>query len=51
MNTKFMKAMIAIVVASLALTSCCSGETFPMASEEGIAKIKELVSANVDTSK
>ena len=51
MNTKFMKAMIAIVVASLALTSCGSGETFPMASEEGIAKIKELVSANVDTSK
>lgn len=46
-----MKAMIAIVVASLALTSCGSGETFPMASEEGIAKIKELVSANVDTSK
>ena len=51
MNTIFMKAMIAIVVASLALTSCGSGETFPMASEEGIAKIKELVSANVDTSK
>lgn len=46
-----MKAMIAIVVVSLALTSCGSGETFPMASEEGIAKIKELVSANVDTSK
>ena len=46
-----MKAMIAIVVASLSLTSCGSGEPFPLAAVEGIAKIKELVSANVDTSK
>ena len=50
-----MKAIItqwlyAAGAAMLALTSCGSGETYPMASAEGLAKIRELVAANVDTS-
>ena len=48
---KLTKIAVAAAVAAFMLTACSSGETFPMASEEGIAKIKELVSANVDTSK
>ena len=46
-----MKIAVAIVVASLTLTACGSGETFPMASAEGLAKIRELVAEHVDTSK
>ena len=50
-----MKAIItqwlyAAGAAMLALTSCGSGETYPMTSAEGLAKIRELVAANVDTS-
>ena len=45
-----MKIAVAIVIAALTLTACGSGETFPMASAEGLAKIRELVAANVDTS-
>ena len=51
MITRLMKIAVAIVVAALSLTACGSGETFPMASEDGLAKIKELVTANVDTTK
>ena len=51
MNAIITKWICAAGVASLALTGCGSGETFPMVSEEGIAKVKELVAANVDTSK
>lgn len=46
-----MKIAVAIVVASLTLTACSSGETLPMASAEGLTKIKELVAEHVDTSK
>ena len=40
-----------IAAAAFAFTACSSGATLPMASEEGLAKIKELVTANVDTTK
>lgn len=46
-----MKIAVAIVVAALTLTACGSGETFPMASDEGLSKIRELVAEHVDTSK
>ena len=46
-----MKIAVAIVIAALTLTACGSGETFPMASDEGLSKIKELVTEHVDTSK
>ena len=48
---KLTKLAVAIVVAALTLTACGSGETFPMASAEGLAKIRELVAEHVDTSK
>lgn len=48
---KLTKIAVAIVVAALTLTACGSGETFPMASAEGLAKIRELVAEHVDTSK
>lgn len=51
MITRLMKIAVAVAVAAFMFTACGSGETFPMASGEGIAKIKELVAANVDTSK
>ncbi|WP_418681509.1 hypothetical protein [Alistipes putredinis] len=51
MITRLMKIAVAIVVASLTLTACGSGETFPMASAEGLAKIRELVAEHVNTSK
>lgn len=51
MITRLMKIAVAIAVTVITLTACGSGETYPMVSEEGIAKVKELVSANVDTSK
>lgn len=46
-----MKIAVAIVVASLTLTACGSGETYPMASAEGLAKVRELVAEHVDTTK
>ena len=51
MITRLMKIAAAIVVAALSLTACGSGETFPMASADGLTKIKELVAEHVDTSK
>ena len=51
MITRFVKIAVAIAVAALTLTACSSGETFPMASAEGLAKIRELVAEHVDTSK
>ena len=51
MITRLMKIAVAIVVAALSLTACGSGETFPMASEEGLSKIRELVAEHVNTSK
>lgn len=51
MITRLMKIAVAIVVAALTLTACGSGETFPMASDEGLSKIRELVAEHVDTSK
>lgn len=46
-----MKIGMVIAIAAFALTACGSGETFTMTSDEGIAKIKELIMTNVDTSK
>ena len=46
-----MKIAVAIVVAAFMLTACGSGETFPMASDEGLSKIRELVAEHVDTLK
>lgn len=46
-----MKIAAAIAITVLTLTACGSGETFPMASEEGLSKIRELVAEHVDTSK
>jgi hypothetical protein len=46
-----MKIAVAAAVAAFMLTACGSGETFPMASDEGLSKIKELVAEHVDTSK
>ena len=46
-----MNIAVAIVVAALTLTACGSGETFPMASDEGLSKIRELVAEHVDTLK
>ena len=46
-----MKIAVAAAVAAFMLTACGSGETFPMASDEGLSKIKELVTEHVDTSK
>lgn len=51
MITRLMKIAVAIVVAALTLTACGSGETFPMASDEGLSKIRELVAEHVDTLK
>lgn len=49
--TRLMKIAAVAAVAALTLTACGSGETFTMTSDEGIAKIKELITTNVDTSK
>lgn len=46
-----MKILVAIAVAAFSLTACGSGATYPMASDEGLAKIRELVAEHVDTSK
>lgn len=51
MNTFLLKIFCAAAVASLTLAACSSGETFPMASAEGLSKIQELVAEHVDTSK
>lgn len=51
MITRLTKIAVAIVVATLSLTACGSGETYPMASAEGLAKIRELVAEHVDTTK
>ena len=46
MITKLMKIAVAAAVAASTLTACSSGETFPMASAEGLAKIKEQAGEN-----
>ncbi|WP_308503061.1 hypothetical protein [uncultured Alistipes sp.] len=51
MNTFLLKILCAAAAASLTLAACSSGETLPMASAEGLTKIKELVAEHVDTSK
>lgn len=51
MITRLMKIGVVIVIVAFAFTACDSGETFTMTSDEGIAKIKELITTNVDTSK
>ena len=50
MMIKLTKIAVA-AVAAFTLTACSSGETFPMASDEGLSKIRELVAEHVDTSK
>lgn len=51
MTTKLMKIAAAIAITVLTLTACGSGETYPMVSDEGLARIRELVAEHVDTSK
>lgn len=51
MNAIITKWICAAGMASLTLTGCGSGETYPMASAEGLAKIRELVAEHVDTTK
>ena len=51
MTIKLTKISVAAAVAVFMLTACGSSETFPMASAEGLAKIRELVAEHVDTSK
>ena len=51
MMVKLTKIAVAAAAAAFMLTACGSGETFPMASAEGLAKIRELVAEHVDTSK
>lgn len=51
MNTNLLKILCAVAAASLTLAACSLGETLPMASAEGLTKIKELVAEHVDTSK
>lgn len=46
-----MKIAAAIAITVLTLTACGSGETYPMVSGEGLARIRELVAEHVDTSK
>lgn len=51
MTIKLTKISVAAAVAVFMLTACGSSETFPMASAEGLVKIRELVAEHVDTSK
>ena len=51
MTIKLTKISVAAAVAVFMLTACGSSETFPMASAEGLAKIRKLVAEHVDTSK
>ena len=51
MTTRLMKIAAAIAITVLTLTACGSGETYPMVSGEGLARIRELVAEHVDTSK
>lgn len=48
-NTKKIKNLFAVIVATVAISSCSSDESnISMASDKGIAKIKELIKANVN---
>jgi hypothetical protein len=50
MNVKLLKNMFAVLVASMSVASCSfGGKDYAMASDESIAKIKELVKTYVDT--
>ena len=51
MIARLMKITVAAAVAVFTFTACGSGETYPMASDEGLSKIRELVAEHVDTSK
>ena len=48
MNAKSLKILFVVLVAAMAVSSCTSVNDCAMASDEGIAKIKELVKNNVD---
>ena len=49
MITNFLKNLLVIPVAAVALSSCSfGGDDIAMASDEGIAQIKEVVKANVN---
>lgn len=51
MNAKSLKNLFVASVAAIAVLSCSPANECTMASDEGIAKVKELVKANVDTGK
>lgn len=51
MNAKLLKKLFMASVAAVAVSSCSPANDCTMASDEGVAKIKELVKANVDMGK
>lgn len=52
MITNFLKSLLVISVAAVAFSSCSfGGSDIAMASDEGVAKIKEVVKANVNPDK
>ena len=51
MITRLMKIAVAAAVAAFMLTACGSGETYPMACDEGLSNGKERVTEHVVTSK
>lgn len=48
MSTRFFKVSIIAVFTALIVSSCFSNTDYGMASEEGIDKIKELITTNID---
>ena len=49
MITKLTKTLLGVLAGSCMLSSCSSGNHLSMVSDEGVAKVKELVRANVDS--
>ena len=48
MNVKLLKNLFVALVAAISISSCSSANDCAMASDEGVAKIKELIKAHVD---
>ena len=48
MNVKLLKNLFVALVAAISISSCSSANDCAMASDEGVAKIKELKKAHVD---
>ena len=48
MNAKLLKNLFVTLVTVISISSCSSANDCAMASDEGVAKVKELVKAHVD---